>query len=119
MYVSALLIHSCYNFSCLAFCLGFASDLYHLFLQRSNPFHGKRCDTNHEILSSQEVGSLKAVGKYVLNKEAFKENSVSGRGLRCIFLFTEEYYWYRTNCFLSIEVIQELFIFPQHDTECS
>lgn len=72
MYVSALLIHSFSNFSCiLAFCPGFASDLGHLSLQGSDRFLSKGCDTYCEILSSQAVVFLNTEGKYILNKEAF------------------------------------------------
>lgn len=83
----------------LAFCLGFALDLYHLSLQCGKPSLGKRCDTYCEILSSQAVFSLMTVGKSVLNKEAFKGNRVSVKVLRCIFQFTDRYYWYCTICF--------------------
>ena len=100
-----------------AFCLGFVLDLYHLSLQCGNPSLGKRCDTYCEILSSQAVVSLMTVGKYVLNKEAFKENKKC-QGLRCIFQFTEGYYWYCTICFPGTRSSPEkLFILSECNNE--
>lgn len=59
------------------------------------------------------------MGKYVLNKEAFKENRVSVRVRRCMFRFTEGYHWYFSISFLGTwSSPNKLLVLPEYKNEC-